>query len=239
MKEAKNRKLPHAKPIGKRLLSDRFFRALMFACGSMGWNLIYGVFNGALGIVYRSVWFATMGAYYLMLGGMRLSVVTLRMGSPKRRTEHGTATRCGVAMIFLAAILALSVGLSFLFPVARAHNKIIMITIAAYTVFMTFLAVRNIVRARQGKSLWILTLRNFSLAAATASVLSLERSLLTTFGEGTSGAAYVLEVISGAAAFAVVLSLGIGMILRGRGRFGSPSDAAPDDESPEDGAPDA
>ena len=48
--------------IGSRLLKDHRFRLILFSVLNMGWNLIYAVFNGILGIVYRSGWFATMCA---------------------------------------------------------------------------------------------------------------------------------------------------------------------------------
>lgn len=39
---------------------DHRLRLILFAVLNMGWNLFYAVFNGILGIAYRSGWFGAM-----------------------------------------------------------------------------------------------------------------------------------------------------------------------------------
>ena len=74
---------------GRRLLKDHRFRMILFAVLNMGWNLTYAVFNGILGIVYRSGWFATMFAYYAVLGLLKLNIVT----SEKKPSGHRPDSR--------------------------------------------------------------------------------------------------------------------------------------------------
>ena len=200
----------------KSRLSDQRFRAVLFACGSMGWNLLYGIYNGILGIVYRSVWFLTMCAFYLILGLMRLSVVTSCRKGGRNRTERSVMRHNGIALIFLAAVLSGSVVLAFLYPVGKASHRIVMISIAAYTFYLVVLSAVNFVKAHRAHSLFLISLRNLSLAGAISSLVSLERSMLATFGTSPSHSSSVAEVITGIGASLLVVALGITMIVQGR-----------------------
>ena len=204
--------------VGNRLLSDQLFRSALIACGNMGWNLLYGIFNGVLGVLYRSAWFITMGVYHLTLGLMRLSVVTLRTDKNNRRTEISVMRHNGIAMVFLAVVISASVALSFLYSVARTYHVPVMIAIATYTFFITALAIRNVILAHKERSLFMISLRNISLAGATASMLTLQRSMTATFGAGEAAASFAntMNGAAGMGAFLIVLSLGIMMIVQGK-----------------------
>lgn len=201
--------------IGERLLSDRQFRSVLIAGGSMGWNLLYGIFNGVLGIIYRSAWFITMCAYYLTLGGMRLAVVSLNTEKQGKRTEQSVMRHNGIAMLFLAIVLSGSVALSFHYAVAKTYPVPVMIAIAAYTFFIAGIAIRNTIRAHKDRSLFMMTLRNISLAGAVASMLTLQRSMTATFGNDAADFANTMNGACGMGAFLIVLALGITMIVQG------------------------
>ena len=183
----------------------------------MGWNLLYGLFNGVLGLVYRSAWFATMGVYHLTLGFMRLAVVSLPVDRSGRRSEGSVLRHNGIAMLFLALVLSVSVAMSFLYSVHRSYPQVVMIAIAAYTFFLAGLAIRNVVRAQKDRSLTMIDLRDISLAGVTASMLTLQRSMIATFGGESSDFALVMNGAAGLGAFLIVLALGIAMIVQGRG----------------------
>ena len=201
--------------IGEKLLSDRRFRSVLIASGSMGWNLLYGIFNGVLGIIYRSVWFITMCAYHLTLGGMRLAVVSLNTGKEGKRTERSVMQHNGIAMLFLAIVLSGSVAVSFHYSVAKTYPVPIMIAIATYTFFIATVAIRNTIRAHKDRSVFMINLRNISLAGATASMLTLQRSMTATFGADAVDFANTMNGSVGMGAFLIVLALGISMIVQG------------------------
>lgn len=203
------------KPVGQKLLSDRLLRVLAISFLGMGWNILYGIFNGVLGIIYASVWFVTMCAYYLILGFMRLSVTSYIRGKRRKATQRKMLTLNGAALIFLAVVLSGSVVLTFKYPVAKKYDKIVMIAIATYTFVMAFFAIKNIIKAHKSKSLKMIALRNISLAGAAASMLSLQRSMITTFGENEEYFRNVMEGATGMGVFLIVLALGISMIIQG------------------------
>ena len=182
---------------------------------STGGNLLYAAFFGILALYYRSWWFLSLGAYYAVLGGMRLSVIRLqRQGSRERLPV--VMRRCGAAMLFLAAVLSGVVCLE----ISELHNPIrsrnLMIVIAAWTFTLAILSLRNAVLARRGDPA-LKMLRNISLAGTAGSILSLQRAMLGTFGNASDLFSFRMELISGAAAFLLVVLLGVRM-LRQAGR---------------------
>ena len=198
--------------IGNRLLKDRRFRLILFAVLNMGWNLIYAAFNGILGIVYRSGWFGTMCAYYAALGLLKLNIVASAGKMPDARAEKRNMLKTGIGLLFLAAILAIIVTFTIANAVNREYPIAMMIGIAAFTFFMVGRAIVSAVQAHRQGVLVSIMLRNLSLASAVGSVLSLERSMLGTFGASTDRFTFVVEGVSGLAGFAIVVLLGGSMI---------------------------
>ena len=184
---------------------------LLPATLSTGWNLLYAVFNGILAGVYSSWWFLTLCAFYAMLGFMRLSAVTIQKS--RHRTEMSVMKHNGIAMIFLAVVLSGMVLLTIRETINAPRHNIVMITIATVTFFMACLAVRNMIKAHRDKSAQMITLRNISCAGAIASILSLERSMLATYGDISSTFSRRMEAASGAVAFVLLIVLGVGMII--------------------------
>lgn len=202
--------------LGRKAVSDRRARALLIARVSMGWNFLYGLFNGVLGVIYGSLWFGALFVYYIILGVMRLSVVSLEFDKRCKRTEKSVMRNNGRALIFLAAVISAMTCLSFIYPVTRVYNKIVMIAIAAYTFFIAVIALVNIVKAHRQRSALLITLRNISCAGATASMLSLARSMIATFGDAEPRFAKVMNGSAGMGGFLAVVALGVSMIVQSK-----------------------
>lgn len=184
---------------------------LLPAALSTGWNLFYAVFNGILAGMYSSWWFLTLCAFYFMLGFMRLSVITVQ--KRRHRTEASVMRNNGIAMIVLSVVLCGMVLLTIRETIDNPRHRIIMPTIAVYTFTLACRAVRNMIRAHREKSAQMITLRNISCAGAIASILSLERSMLATYGDVSGTFSRGMEAATGAVAFFLLIGLGIGMIL--------------------------
>lgn len=198
--------------IGRRLLKDHRFRMILFAVLNMGWNLAYAVFNGILGIVYHSGWFATMFAYYTVLGLLKLNIVNAEKKPPEQRPDGKNMLITGFGLLLLAVILAVIVTITISEAVGKAYNIVVMISLATFTFIIVGKAMVNAVQAHRKGDLPSIMLRNISLASAVGSVLSLERSMLGTFSSSTDQFTYVMEGISGLAGFIIVVLLGSSMI---------------------------
>jgi len=196
-------------PTGERLIQDRRFRLILFAVANMGVNLLYALFCAVVALVSRSYWFLAMAAYYAVLGLLKLGAVfSQRQGRSPRRSLLVT----GLGLLCLSCILAGIISLSISDAVGRAYHLYVMLAIAAFTFFTFIKAVVNAIRARKSRDISLILLRNISLSAAAGSILSLQRSMLSTFGDKSGHFALVMEASVGMAAFLLVVFLAFSMI---------------------------
>ncbi len=168
---------------------DVHLRVNVSLYGSFIWNVAYAVLQLCLGLYHSSFWYYSMAGYYISLAVMRfyLSRYTRKYKAGERRKAELLRYRtCGI--IFLALNLTLTVMIFFMVYWNRTfrHHEITTIAMAAYT-FTTFtFAIINIVKYRKYKSPVYSASKAISLAAACVSMLTLETTMLTTFGEVTT-----------------------------------------------------
>ena len=109
-------------------------RLTAFTVASLGINLAWAVTNTAMGIVWFSWWFITMGVYYTLLTIMRFGLLQIKHRADKNAADENFAKKF-TGMLLVAASVCL-VGVAIL---TVAHNRgtkineIAMIAIAAYT----------------------------------------------------------------------------------------------------------
>jgi len=183
-------------------------------------NGAYALLQLSLGLVHGSFWFYSLAGYYTSLAVMRFFL--LRYVGRHRAGEalYGELVRyraCGI--VFLLMNLALSLMIFFMVYRNRSfhHHEITAITLAAYTFTALTVAIVNAVRGRRYQSPIRSAARAISLAAAAVSVLTLESTLLTVFGDGTMdlAARRWLLGLSGAAVSAFVIAMAVYMIRKG------------------------
>lgn len=118
----------------------------------------------------------------------------------------------GILLTVLSILLAVMNYLSLSQSIAVKYGEIIMITIATYTFYKITMAVIRNARQRQNPSLLLRTLRSISYAEIAASVLTLQRSMLVSFGTMGSRQIYLMNAITGAVVCLFVWILGLSMI---------------------------
>lgn len=206
-------------PYLKRWCSDVRLRTNVLLCGSVLCNGAYAALQLGLGIAHKSAWFCSLAAYYACLAAMRLSLVrhTLRhKPGEKMRQELLRYRACG--RVFLLMNLALSGMIFYMIRENRAtrHHEITTIALAAYTFTALTAAIVNVIRYRKYHSPAISAAKAISLTSACVSMLSLEGSMLQTFGDGTVSARtrQLFLAISGGAISVFVVMTAIYMILQ-------------------------
>ena len=152
---------------------------------SLAINTIFAIFQFCLGLYHGSFWFYSLAAYYLMLAAMRFFLVrhtSTHAPGESMKTELEKYLACGC--VFLVMNLVLSVLVLFMIKFDRTfiHHEITTITIAAYTFTALTLAIINAVKYRKYNSPAYSASKAISLAAAFVSLITLETTMLTTFG---------------------------------------------------------
>ena len=167
---------------------DTRLRVNVSLYGSLAWNALYGIFQLWLGLYHRTFWFCSLGAYYICLGVMRFFLArhTTKYAPGERiQAELKKYRACGI--IFLVMNLALALIIFFMVYWNRTfeHHMITAIAMAAYTFTSLTTAIINVIQFRKYNSPVFSASKIISLASALVSMLTLESTMLTTFGDGT------------------------------------------------------
>ena len=132
-------------------------------------------------------------------------------------TELKKYRNCG--RVFLVMNLALSLMVFFMIYWNRTfeHGEIVTIAMAAYTFVSFTMAVISIKKYRKYNSPVFSAAKAISLASACVSVLTLEATMLNTFGKGKEDMLMnrIMLAASGAVISAVIIAMAVCMIARG------------------------
>ena len=172
----------------RRWQEDTRLRVNVSLYGSLAWCALYGLFQLWLGFYHHTFWFYSLGAYYICLGVMRFLLArhsSKYAPGEKMQTELIKYRACG--WVFLLMNLALTLIIFFMVYFNRTfeHHMITAIAMAAYTFTALTTAIINVIKYRRYNSPVFSASKIISLTAALVSMLTLESTMLTTFGDGT------------------------------------------------------
>lgn len=203
--------------VGSWSLGDPGERMVLTAGAGFLVDLLYAFYHGALGMQEGSVWFLTLCVYYALLGAVRFGAVFCgRKGHPKPEAEGFITGFSGGLLILLSLVLAGVSYLSLAYGIVTRRDTILMITIATYTFTKLGFAVRRAVKWRRDPSRLLSVIRAVGYAELAASVYTMQRSMIASFGEGDDLGMDIINRLSGAAVFLFVLALGISLIVKAK-----------------------
>ena len=131
-------------------------------------------------------------------------------------TEYFVMKLCGVLLVLLNFVLVGAIYISLSRNIATKHGEIVMITIAAYTFYKITMTIIKAVKQRKNPSPLLSIIRSISYAEVAASVLTLQRSMLVSFGGMSDTDIRTMNILTGSAVCLFVLILGIVLITRGK-----------------------
>lgn len=203
--------------VGKRVIGEQRYRMVFAAAISLSFNFLYALYHGILGVIHSSLWFSTMCAYYVILSAMRFSVVLFEYKHKSKSSpdaEYFVMRLSGMLLIILSFILSGVIYISLSQNIAVKYDEILMITIAAYTFFKIIMAIIKAVKQHKNPSPLLAVIRNIGYAEAAASILTLQRSMIVSFGTMEPTDAHILNMSTGAAVCLYILSIGIYLIIK-------------------------
>ena len=204
---------------GEKLVSSRRYRVILSAAVAFMFNLLYALYNCVLGVLNLSLWFIAMCAFYGILATMRFSAVLCERNqhrSPSDDTEIFVMKLSGILLVTLGAVLAAVNYISLSQNIAVKYGEITMITIAAYTFTKITMAIVRAVKQSRDPSPLLRTIRNIGYAEVSASILTLQRSMLVSFVGMDDRQARLMNSLTGAAVCLFVLMLGLSMTAKSR-----------------------
>jgi len=203
----------------KRYFEDRRFRIKVSLYSSLIFNTIFVIFHLWLGIYHGSFWYCSLAGYYLFLTVMRYRLVrytTKFEPGADMRTELVKYRNCGIIFLLMNLMLSLIIFFMVYFDRSSVHHEITTIAIAAFTFTKLTTAIISIKRYRKYNSPVFSTVKAVSLAAACVSMLTLEATMLTTFGGDGSidfAARRLMLALTGAVVVIFIIAMAINMIV--------------------------
>ncbi len=170
-------------------------------------NLLFVFYNAILGVLLSAPIFATSALYYLLLSVMRFAAVVPKQG--RGNQEEGTVAWIGGILIALSVVFGGVIFFSMKHQTATVYGTIPMITIATYTFTKITLAIVSAVRHRGRRSQFVQALHSIRYSEIAVSLLTMQQSMLVTFGDGNDPSTIILNAATGAAVCAFILILGI------------------------------
>lgn len=210
-----------------RLFEQYDLRTIVFATINFVINVGYVIFNGVIGITAKSVWYGSLAAYYLILTIMRGTIVlyhgknalikTKRPVGYEKMSDKQVELRLYRLNGILLIILPIALSFVILDMVQNGSAFVrwgwTVFGFAAVAFYKVIASIVQIVRSRKrSDDLTVHVLRNIGFAAALVTILSLQTSLLHSFGDGANNG--IFNAVTGAVVCAVTAIMGLIMIIK-------------------------
>ncbi len=206
-----------------KLTTDVHLRLNISLYGSLFWDGTFAIFQLGLGFCYGSIWFYSMAAYYIMLAIMRFFLLKHTRVYKANEMETMEAKKyrlCGWLLLIMNVALAIVITLIIYWDKPLHQHEIVAITLAAYSFVTLAVAIRSYIKYKKYNSPVYSSAKTITLIAACVSMLTLETTLLNTFGADTSPLFdRIILGCTGAAITIFTLTVAIFMIVKGSRRL--------------------
>ncbi len=194
--------------LGRRYIKDRRYRIIFKATVGLIFNFIFAFYNGILGALSSSYIFAASCIYYLLLSLMRFSAVISRNGRDPEN-ERQTVTAMGIMLIVLSVVFHIMVIVSMKHRTMARYGTITMIAIATFTFTKITAAAVTAIKHKKDASRLIKAINAIRYSEVAVSLLTMQQSMLVSFGEGGDSNDVILNACTGAAVCFFIMALGI------------------------------
>ncbi len=202
-----------------KLTSDIVLRNNIVMYFTFFWNVTYALFQLSLGFINNSFWFFSLAIYYLCLALIRFYLVDYTRNNKIKdnlKDEFIHYRMCGFILLILNIIISIIIFFMVFMDKSFLHHEIITIAIATYT-FVTFgYAIYNIIKYRKVGSPVLSAGKAVRLAQALVSMLTLEATMLSTFGSDSLDITTkrIFLIITGTFVSTLIVLIAIYMIIR-------------------------
>ncbi len=203
------------------MLHDPAFRGRAGLYQGMTANFLYAAFRAAVGIRYRSVWFVSMAIYYLLLGAIRLSLI-----SGDRRGDQAHAWKCYRRTARLLLLLNIPMGgmilLMTLTAAGYSYPGYVIYLSAMYTFYTMICSIVQLARLRRQDNPILRAAGTVHFVAALMSILGLQTAMIAQFSTEGDGFRQSMNAMTGGVIWLAVILLAACMLRRSRKKEDSP-----------------
>lgn len=156
-------------PIGNRYFTDHKFKTHVTLYRNLAVNILYVGVNIASGFLYNTSWFFVLAFYYTILAVMRFLLVRFVNGvgiGENRFKELRRSRLCGYILLTVNLALSAAVLMILYQNKGYEYHGILIYVMAAYTFYITTVAIVNLVKYRKLGSPVMSMTKIISMAAA-------------------------------------------------------------------------
>lgn len=208
----------HDTELGHRYLTDGVFRAHISLYSSFGVNLLYVGINVLSYVLYNSMWFVVLAVYYGILAIMRFLLVRyvrIQGIGGNRQGELRSNIICSGILLSVNFVLSGAVLMILYQDKGFEYHGILIYVMAAYTFYITTMAIINLVKYRKYNSPVVTMTKVISLSASLVSMLSLETAMFSQFGQEMAPQYQQLMImLTGAGVSIAVVTMSVYMMVK-------------------------
>lgn len=208
----------YSNPLSERFMTDMPFRTHVSLYGSLIVNLIYVTINIISGVINKSAWFYILAFYYTILAVMRFLLVMFsnKVGIGNNRLKELRRSRlCGYILLMTNLSLSGAVLMILYQNKGYKYNGILIYVMAAYTFWITAIAIKNLIKYRRLGSPLMSMSKIINMAAALVSMLALETAMFSEFGaEMSPDNQRLMIALTGAGVSIIIVTMSIYSIVK-------------------------
>ena len=215
-----SRYLKHFKDNNKLMLrwsKDTDFRIKISLFISFSFNTVYAILHFVTGYRHNTLWFYSLASYYLSLSCVRFSLLihTIKHKSTSLTSILKMLRAYGVFLLVMNFFISVIVFFMVYWSRTFYHSEITTIAIATYTFSTLTMSIIGLIRYQRTNNPIYMASKTISLVASCVSLLTLETTMLTTFGNETMSpeTRRIMLAISGAIISLFIISVALNMIV--------------------------
>ena len=194
---------------------DYNFKTFTTSALSLIVGIAFAVYNGFLGLIYSSVWNASICVYYVLLAIVRGRIICAERKSDKRYGKKWKNYRKKV--YFSTHIIIFLMNVSLIIPITVMikggrvynHGMIPAITMATYTTYRIIMAILHYSKSRKIDNILIKELRTVSLIDTFVAILNLQNTMIIANAGEITESMRILSIISSTIIWLAILILSV------------------------------
>lgn len=176
-------------------------------------GLLFALYNGIFGIVFRSMWHIEIGVYYVLLLAVKLIVYAGFRLSEKQKSLKAVFFTTVVLLFLINAALILPINSMIKYERTVSFPLEVAIGIAAYTTYKVTMTVINVVKSRKTTDLLAREIVTIRFVESIVSILTLQNTLIMVNAGTSDEGLRILCIVSSAAGLCAILYLTVKMII--------------------------
>lgn len=204
------------KDLANKAIHDKEYRRYLAIKTGFAIDAIWALTNLILGVIQTSIWFVTLGAYYMVFGIIRMVLLSyLRSDFNHDPKEERRIERiCGILLLASIFVLSGIVTLVMKNLGGFVYNEILIYAMATFAFYSLISSIVSYVKLRKRDDVIATTNARVNLAIALVSIFAVEIAMLTAFGTADDEQLkFIMPILTGTGIAITIGYLGVRSIL--------------------------